>query len=401
MEEEGEWGERVSFFSSFAPCFQQLIPSLPPPPSSSRPSYRNLAEHIMALAKDARVVGAAAAAHREGWDLDAVLGADAEAGAPPGATGPPGYERSLSRWSLRHTVTALNAVQALGLDSSEVATSATHQVAVLSARFFRHMYRAPLNVAVQLVQYLFFGTLVGLTYWRVPSDAAGGTFDRVASLWFVTACLVLQPAQNAVAVFSRERALLRRETGGQLYSFGSYFVAKSLTQLPLQLAFVLAFSVLVYMMIGFQASVSKFAVFYGVHVLVALASDTVGQLTSSLHREHVVGQILNGMLCLLLLMFTGFIQTKTPIYFVWLKKSSYVAFAYSAVVANEFSGLALAPPAGSPPGTAPVPGMSVVPSNVNNGLSIAQDFGWLVGIAVAIRVVTYLWINTAIRRHWL
>ena len=45
--------------------------------------------------------------------------------------------------------------------------------------------------------------------------------------------------------------------------------------------------------------------------------------------------------------------------------------------------------------------MSVVPSNVNNGLSIAQDFGWLVGIAVAIRVVTYLWINTAIRRHWL
>jgi hypothetical protein len=387
----------VSFFPSFAPCFQQLIPSLPPPPSSSRPSYRNLAEHILALAKDQRVVAAASAAHRDAFDLEAVLGADAEAGGPTAAP----YERSLSRWSLRHTVTALNMVQALSLDSSEVATSLPHQVGVLCVRFFRHMYRAPLNVAVQLVQYLFFGTLVGLTYWRVPSDASGGTFDRVASLWFVTACLVLQPAQNAVAVFARERALLRRETGGRLYSYAAFFTAKSLTQLPLQLAFVLAFSVLVYSMIGFQASIQKFLIFYGVQVVVALASDTVGQLTSSMHRETVVGQILNGMVCLLLLMFTGFIQTKTPAYFVWLKKSSYVAFAYSAVVRNEFTGLTLAPPTSAPHGAPPVDGMAAVPANVNNGLSIAADFGWLVGIMVAVRVFTYVWINTAIRKHWL
>lgn len=368
------------------------------PHNPSRPSYRNLAEHIMALAKDQRVVAAASAAHRDAFDLEAVLGADPEnAAASPDRP----YDRSLSRWSLRHTVTALNVMHALSLDNGEVATSAPHQVAVLSARFLRHMYRAPLNVAVQLVQYLFFGTLVGLTYWRVPSDAAGGTFDRVASLWFVTACLVLQPAQNAVAVFARERALLRREAGGNLYSFGAYFTAKSLTQLPLQLAFVLAFSVLVYSMIGFQMTLPKFAAFYGVQVITALASDTVGQLTSSFHREHVVGQILNGCVCLLLLMFTGFIQTKTPPYFVWLKKSSYVAFAYSAVVRNEFTGLTLAPPAGAPHGTPPVDGMAAVPANVNNGLTIGQDVMWLGLICVAIRMVTYAWMRIAIRKHWL
>lgn len=278
------------------------------------------------------------------------------------------------------------------------------------------MARAPLNVAVQLVQFLFFGVLLGLTYWRVPDLASGGTFDRVASLWFVVATLVLQPAQNAVAVFSRERALLRREVGHRLYSFGAYFLAKTITALPIQLAFILAFSGLVYAMVGFQAGAAQFACFYGILALVGITSDAVGQLAAALHREIIVGQILNGMVCLLLLMFTGFIQTKTPPYFEWLKESSYVAFAYAAIVKNEFSGLeAPAPgaaaaaaaaaarlPAGSPyPDLPTVDGLELVPKNVSNGLSMGQDFGWLIGIALAIRIATYFWINLAIKRHWL
>jgi ABC-type lipoprotein export system ATPase subunit len=353
-----------------------------------RPSHRNLAEHFMVLCKDPEVVAASSAAHRDTFSLDAALG-DAESGGP-------GYERTLSRWSLRHTVTAQALGSSAAPDAEHVAaaTSSFYQVRILSVRFVRHMWRAPLNVIIQLVQYLFFGTLVGLTYWKVPDDMNGGTFDRIASLWFICACLVLQPAQNAVAVFARERALLRREFGNRLYNYFAFFTAKSLTQLPLQLVFVMCFSVLVYFMIGFQAVASKFFVFYGTLVLVALTADTVGQLCAAVHREVVVGQIINGMLCLLLLMFTGFIQTETPAYFVWLKKSSFVAFAYSAVVANEFTGLKLQGP------LLPVDGMDAVPANVNNGLSVGVDFAYLAAIMLAIRVFSYGWIATSLRKHW-
>lgn len=40
----------------------------------------------------------------------------------------------------------------------------------------------------------------GATYWRLGSDSAGGSFDRLASLWFVASCMVLQPGNNACTI---------------------------------------------------------------------------------------------------------------------------------------------------------------------------------------------------------
>ena len=409
-----------------------------------RPAYRSLAEHLMVLCKDKATVDVAAAAHADSFSLDDALG-DAEAGG--------GYERALSRWSLRHTVTSQAIASAVGgadPHATGTAMPVWYQIVVLAVRFVRHMWRAPLNTIVQLVQYCFFGTLVGLTYWKVSLDASGGTFDRVASLWFIVACLTLQPSQNAVAVFARDRNLLRREMGARLYTYFAFFSAKSLTMLPSQLLYALSFSLLTYFMIGYQAVAAKFGIYYITLVLTILASDTVGQICAALHREYVVGQIVNGkrtrgwgegwterwvevaawrpptcflppaapatatitptltlrqplcylslssgMLCLLLLMFTGFIQTKTPPYFVWLKKSSYVAFAYSAVVRNEFSGLKLQGP------LLAVDGLDAIPDNVNNGLSVAVNLGFLTGIMVGIRVLCYAWVSVSIRRQWL
>ena len=40
----------------------------------------------------------------------------------------------------------------------------------------------------------------GATYWRLGSDSGGGSFDRLASLWFVASCMVLQPGNNACTI---------------------------------------------------------------------------------------------------------------------------------------------------------------------------------------------------------
>ena len=124
-----------------------------------RPSHRNLAEHIMALSKDPRLAAAAAQAHAAGFSLENALGwEDEEEGGggggkrssnacSPSSSQPPSeaatpktpanFDRSLSRWSLRHTVTTMAAANGLSGDqASEVATSLPHQVKVLSVRLF-------------------------------------------------------------------------------------------------------------------------------------------------------------------------------------------------------------------------------------------------------------------------
>jgi hypothetical protein len=89
------------------------------------------------------------------------------------------------------------------------------------------------------------------------------------------------------------------------------------------------------------------------------------------------------------------LQTRTPIYLLWLKKVSYVAFGYSALVKNEFSGLLLHSNEG------PVEGMNLIPANINNSLSISADLAILLCILVGIRFSAYLVIRLVIMRGWL
>jgi hypothetical protein len=43
-------------------------------------------------------------------------------------------------------------------------------------------------------------SVAGLTYRQLESETPGGSFDRLASLWFVASCMVLQPGNNACTI---------------------------------------------------------------------------------------------------------------------------------------------------------------------------------------------------------
>lgn len=165
-----------------------------------RPAHRNLAEHIMALAKDARLAAAAAQAHAAGFSLENALGWEDEeeggggggggkksndsGGASPSASASPSeaatpktpahFDRSLSRWSLRHTVTTMAAANGLSGDqASEVATSLPHQVKVLSVSFFRFLDFLDLEILIffDFVFFhfsSFFSPLFSLTHSLLP-----------------------------------------------------------------------------------------------------------------------------------------------------------------------------------------------------------------------------------------
>ncbi len=93
----------------------------------------------------------------------------------------------------------------------------------------------------------------------------------------------------------------------------------------------------------------------------------------------------------------AFRQTRTPVYFAWIKHVSYVAYGYSGLVKNEFAGLRLTGARG-----VPVPdASSLIPVNIDNGLSIAEDALVMLGILVGMRVIAYFQMLFAIRHHWL
>ena len=348
------------------------------PSSFSRPTHRSTAEHILTVCKDADavallatlsddgVVAHATAAHGALTRQVSRAGAAAAAAAAEAAGAPTAIltagtlkhgsrQPSLASAEAGRVNCSLRAVGAGGDAAAATvaasgghhapppATSTGYQIAVLSVRFLRSWARTPALAGVQLAQYLFFAILLGATYWRLGDHAArdgaaAGVFDRVASLWFVVLCCVLQPGANACTIMYGQKALLRREAGGGLYRTRAFFVAKSLTSLPFQLLFAFVFNAIIYFCVGYQATFAKFAVFFGVNLLAMLVSESLGVLAAALHRSELIGQIMLSLLFVPLLMYTGFIQTRSPVSGGWV-----VGWGWACVVFS-FSLVFLHPP---------------------------------------------------------
>ncbi|KAK9797098.1 hypothetical protein WJX73_010023 [Symbiochloris irregularis] len=291
-------------------------------------------------------------------------------------------------------------VQQLGPEEevvkAEVTTSRWYQMRILSRRSFLCWWRSPLNLVVQLIQYIFFGLMIGLTYLRVPSDLTTGSFDRVSSLWFCTAVCILQPAANASTIMNLEKTMLRRELSNGMYRFSAYYISKCLTSLPFNIVFVTIFSVMTYFMVGYQVAILKFFGFLLVMMLLMLIAETLGMAAGAVCRNPTVGLIIVSAGCLLLMMETGFIVSHTRVYFDWLKKASFVTHGYAAVVTCEFNGLQFTGPDG-----VPVAGATVIPANIDNGLSYGTDIVILLGVLVATRIANFIELVLMVRYNLL
>jgi ATP-binding cassette subfamily G (WHITE) protein 2 len=62
--------------------------------------------------------------------------------------------------------------------------------------------------------------------------------------------------------------------------------------------------------VGYQITLAKFFLFFGLNFLLLLISETLGILCAGLHRNELVGMIILATFYVPLLMFTGFIQVR-------------------------------------------------------------------------------------------
>ncbi|KAK9917341.1 hypothetical protein WJX75_003369 [Coccomyxa subellipsoidea] len=271
--------------------------------------------------------------------------------------------------------------------------SLLNQVAVLSSRSARSWLRTPASSGMQAAQYLFAALLIGAMYRKLPDEVDAGTYDRVASLWFVAMVVIFQAGNNALNIAYAQKPLLRREVHAGHYSYLAFYIAKCLTSLPLQLAYTAIYSLTAYFLVGFQATYDKFSVFWAVTLLLGLISETLGVLCSGLFRSQLLGAIVLQGLYVPLLMFVGFFQTHTPVYLEWLKELSFASYGYSALVKNEFEGLQLR----SGGVVVITDAVTAIPSNIQSELTTGDSIGVLVCILVGLRVVVYVQMCISIR----
>ena len=97
----------------------------------------------------------------------------------------------------------------------------------------------------------------GAMYWRLPNSVTAGVYDRVASLWFVGMVVVFMSGNSALTISYTQKPLLRREVYAGHYGYLPYYVAKTLTTLPLQLAYTALYVIMTYFLVRPSQALSK------------------------------------------------------------------------------------------------------------------------------------------------
>ena len=147
----------------------------------------------------------------------------------------------------------------------------------------------------------------------------------------------------STASVTEERTLFTRERNLHIYRTTAYFFSKTLVELPVQLALSFLLGSIGYYMVGLQPSPSHFVRFSVGLGLLALSSNSMGQILGAIAPSPVFAVMLSPLCVIPFMLTSGFFlnQADYPPYLLPLKLLSPHLYVFTSLFATEFTHLPL------------------------------------------------------------
>lgn len=146
---------------------------------------------------------------------------------------------------------------------------------------------------------------------------------------------------QSVLVFPEERAVFLKEENSKLYTTLSYFIGRTLVDLPILLITPIIFSAVIYWMVGLDDTPSsKFFIFMIVALTQALNGDSFGLMVGSMFVSSVLASALVNIMIMPFMLFSGMYANRSTLNFLfsWIEYISPFKYAFESLVQNEFKG---------------------------------------------------------------
>lgn len=211
-------------------------------------------------------------------------------------------------------------------------TSWWHQFKVLLQRGLRERRYEAFN-RLRIFQVLSVATLGGLLWWHTPSSHIE---DRIALLFFFSVFWGFYPLYNAVFTFPQERRMLIKERSSGMYRLSSYFLARTVGDLPLELALPTAFVLIIYWMGGLKPEPFTFILSLLVVLYNVLVSQSLGLAIGAILMDIKQATTLASVTTLVFLIAGGYYIQQIPPFIVWLKYLSYSFYCYKLLLGVQY-----------------------------------------------------------------
>jgi ABC-type multidrug transport system ATPase subunit/ABC-type multidrug transport system permease subunit len=205
---------------------------------------------------------------------------------------------------------------------SRFAASWGVQFWVLLQRFVRSDARERVGIYVRTLNSLVLGLVVGTIYLGLASPENALANNNRVSVCFFFVSDIFFSSQAIIGKHAAFRQVYFRETTNSMYSSGSFYLARFVADVPLQLAGAFIFTVIVYWLTDVVPvdQVPRFGLFLACAQLSSMVAYAFTETLAALGPTAEVGTALSGFFTTIFMLFTGFLATREiiPDAYIWL-----------------------------------------------------------------------------------
>ena len=202
--------------------------------------------------------------------------------------------------------------------------------------FFQNLVRLldPADNILLIVRSLVMGMIL---FQLIPhhehiEEAAGTTY-----LMIITISSFI-PAYAGLTTFMTEHLIIQRELNTGTYRLYSYYIAKTLSDIPYLILHPTLFLIIFYWMAGFKPTFEAFIFCYAIIISNSFTSNAMGLVFSIITRDtDQAGKILDSTFMIMSYM-AGFWARRLPIWLSWIQYIVPIGYGYQALLLNEFQG---------------------------------------------------------------
>ncbi|XP_008790019.2 ABC transporter G family member 22 isoform X2 [Phoenix dactylifera] len=178
---------------------------------------------------------------------------------------------------------------------------------------------------MRITQVIATAIILGLLWWHSDSTTPKGLQDQAGLLFFIAVFWGFFPVFTAIFTFPQERAMLNKERAVDMYRLSAYFMARTTSDLPLDLFLPIIFLIIVYFMAGLRQSTEPFFLSMLTVFLSIIAAQGLGLAIGATLMDIKKATTLASVTVMTFMLAGGFFVKRVPAFISWVR---YISFNY-------------------------------------------------------------------------